>query len=148
MAQPNESSTLSGNGQTTASPAAKRKTASRQPAAKRPTAPRSGPTEILFAEEPNPFHPPIPPYIWIDYPQPGERLLNRGYVVRLGVGGAETVQISIDKEPWLPCRLTSGYWWYDWSGYGRGKHTLAARMRAGDGRWFKTPPRICEYRGG
>ena len=107
---------------------------------------RRGPLEILFTQEPNPFRQPIPPYIWIDYPTQNEVLRAPAYVVRLGVGGADLVEISIDKSPWLPCRLTSGYWWYDWSGIAPGKHQLVARMRTSDNRWFKTPPRICNYR--
>jgi len=102
--------------------------------------------EILFTQEPNPYRQPAPPYIWIDFPTQSENLRAPTYVIRLGAGGTDLVEISIDKSPWLPCRLTSGYWWYDWSGIARGKHKLAARMRTPDGRWFKTPLRQCDYR--
>jgi hypothetical protein len=102
--------------------------------------------EILFQEPPNPNITPQPPYIWIDHPQERERLLGPVYVMRFGVGGAQTVELSIDGGLWQPCRLTSGYWWYDWSGIQPGKHTLVARMRTDDGRWYRTPPRTCEYR--
>jgi hypothetical protein len=115
-------------------------------AAKRLVTRSSGPVEILFTEESNPFKAPVAPYIWIDHPIQNEILAGPHYNVRLGVGGADLVEISIDKSPWLPCRLTSGYWWYDWSAIAPGKHALVARMRASDGRWFKTPPRACQYR--
>lgn len=102
--------------------------------------------EILFKDEPNPYQAPVAPYIWIDFPTPNETLRGPVYVVRLGVGGATTVELSIDKGPWLPCRHTSGYWWYDWSAIGAGKHTLVARMRTADGQWYRTPPRTCTNR--
>ncbi len=106
----------------------------------------SQPVEILFTQEPNPYHQPVPPYLWIDFPQQGDRLLGPDYVVRMGVGGADLVQISFDGGSWQNCRLTSGYWWYDWSGITPGKHTLVARMRTADGRWFRTPVRSCDRR--
>ena len=49
------------------------------------------------------------------------------------MGGAEQVEISIDGGVWQNCRLTSGYWWYDWSAIRPGRHTLVARMRTPDG---------------
>ncbi len=156
MATPNETSILSNNGEAATQPPKRkstRKTGSSPargqttPEAKRPvTRASSGPTEILFTQEPNPLREPVPPYIWIDHPLQGEILKAPVYVIRLGVGGADLVEISIDKSPWLPCRLTSGYWWYDWAAISKGKHTVVARMRTSDGRWFKTPPRVCDYR--
>ena len=57
----------------------------------RSAAPRTAePSEILFKDQPNPYHPSIPPFIWIDHPQERERLLGPVYVNRLGVGGAES----------------------------------------------------------
>ncbi len=156
MALPNDASVLSGNGQsTTQTP--KRKAARKSagsssvreqttPTAKRSVPRGAGPVETLFTQEPNPYREPVAPYIWIDFPSQNEVLRAPTYVIRLGVGGADLVEISIDKSPWLPCRLTSGYWWYDWSSVARGKHTLVARMRLSDGRWFKTPPRPCDYK--
>jgi len=58
----------------------------------------------------------------------------------------QALDICIDKGPWISCRPTSGYWWYDWSGIAPGKHTLVARMRTPDGRRYRTPVRTCEYR--
>ena len=99
--------------------------------------------EILFTEEPNPAKTPIPPYVWIDYPTEDAQLEGPTYVVRLGVGGADAVEISIDQSPWLPCRFASGYWWYDWAHVAPGEHTLVSRIRTSDNRWFKTPARRC-----
>jgi hypothetical protein len=113
----------------------------------RAAAPREAtPAEVLFDQLPNPYHPPAPPYIWIDYPQQDERLLGPIYNIRMGIGGAEQVDISVDGGSWQACEIRSGYWWYDWSGIQPGKHTLVARMRPADGRWFRTPVRNCEYR--
>ena len=44
--------------------------------------------EIVFADLPNPYHKPQPPFIWIDHPQEQERLSGPVSVVRLGVGVA------------------------------------------------------------
>ena len=157
MATNNNSTSTTSNPATPAAPP-KRKAPARKtpgapaPAAAKPKATRkaapagpSAPTEILFREEPNPHLQPVPPYIWIDHPQEGERLYAAHYVMRLGVGGAEAVEISINQGPWQPCRLTSGYWWYDWSAIPKGKHALVARMRTSGGQWYKTPPRRVEY---
>jgi|GEM_PF-949477 hypothetical protein len=99
--------------------------------------------EILFAESPIPGKAPQPPYIWIDYPQEGETLFGSNYVIRLGVGGADSVDISIDRGSWLPCRFAAGYWWHDWTAT-PGKHTIVARMQTADGRCYKTPLRNCQ----
>jgi hypothetical protein len=144
---------LTGNGEATAQ-STKRKTKKSASsvrdqvtaAAKRFVNRASSPAEILFTQEPNPFKAAEPPFIWIDFPAQNETLQGPDYHVRLGVGGADLVEISIDKSPWLPCRLTSGYWWYDWSNIAPGKHALVARMRTSDNRWFKTPPRACTRR--
>lgn len=97
--------------------------------------------ETVFEALPNPYHEPVAPYLWIDYPQQKEMLHASDYVIRLGVGGADLVELSIDQGSWLPCRATSGYWWYDWSAIAPGEHTLVARMKTWDGAWFRTPER-------
>jgi hypothetical protein len=120
--------------------------AAKRPASAEPSPAASASQEIVFKEQPNPFHPPKPPFIWIDHPQEQERLTGPVYVVRLGVGGAQHVEMSIDGGAWQPCRLTSGYWWFDWSGIQPGKHTLVARMKSSDGQMMRTPPRSCDRR--
>lgn len=119
---------------------------SRSLPAGRPARDPASSAEIIFKDLPNPSRTPPPPFIWIDHPLQSERLLSPVYVVRLGVGGADQVEICVDGGVWQTCRLTSGYWWYDWSGIQPGRHTLAARMRTADGRWYRTPPRACEFR--
>ncbi len=115
----NEPSILSGNGEAANAPA-KKKGARKSgtsikdqvtAAAKRFTGRSSEPMEILFTQEPDPHHAPVAPYLWIDHPSQNEILRSTLYSVRLGAGGADLVEISIDKSPWLPCRLTSGFWW-------------------------------------
>lgn len=101
--------------------------------------------EKLFDAQPNPYHTPVPPYLWIDYPVASETLLGSEYVIRFGVGGADAVELSIDGSEWLPCRATSGYWWFDWSGITPGRHELVARMRTPEGTWYRTPVRACTY---
>ena len=151
---------IQANGSTSKETAPARGTATANPqemtSTKRKTRRKSGSTaasaaplaekEILFKDLPNPFETPQPPFIWIDYPQANERLLAPVYAIRLGVGGAEWVEMAIDNGPWQTCRLTSGYWWFDWANIAPGKHTLVARMRTPDGKWYRTPPRPCTYR--
>lgn len=154
MALSSDSSTLSQNGQAVTQSNTRRKSSNRKTSAgkasgsKRATPSTSATeiAEILFTEKANPYKQPVPPYIWIDFPQEQERLQASEYVMRFGVGGADMVEISIDKGAWLSCRFASGYWWYDWANISKGKHTLTARIRATDGRWFRTPPRLCDYR--
>lgn len=149
MSIPNDATTVPTNGRTASSSGKKktsRKASSRSSSSKPVPVRHTGPIEILFTQEPTPHREPQPPYIWIDFPTQSENLTSPTYVIRLGVGGADLVEISIDKGPWVPCRLTSGYWWYDWAAIAPGSHTMAARMRTPDGRWFKTPIRQCDYR--
>lgn len=72
--------------------------------------------------------------VFIDYPAQDEGIGLEGYSVRIGTTpGAEKVEISIDRGPWLPCRQAEGYWWYDWSNYGDGVHRLTARGLSAEG---------------
>jgi hypothetical protein len=138
---------LTNNSAVTPSKKGKAKAARKTASASKPAnASAESPTEILFTDSPNPYHPTPPPFIWIDFPQQNERLTGPVYVIRLGAGGAQHVELSIDGGVWKNCRLNSGYWWFDWSGIQPGRHTLAARMRTHDGRWFRTPLRACERR--
>src|SRR5262245_37882611 len=101
MAIPNE--TIAGNGgaSTHANKKKARKGSSaraQMAAASRSLGSRaSGPVETLFTQEPDTSKEPIPPYIWIDFPTEREVLLGPLYNIRLGVGGADLVEISIDK---------------------------------------------------
>ena len=84
-------------------------------------------------------------YIGIDFPRKSEVLCTPDYAIRLGVGGADLVEMSIDKSPWHPCRMSEGFWWYDWSRIPLGKHKLVARMRLPNGRWVKSAICPCKY---
>ena len=75
------------------------------------------------------------PQIEIDYPGSGETIAPSSYTFR--VSATEPLieaEISIDRGPWERCRHACGFWWYDWTGYGAGSHTVAARgtTRNGD----------------
>ena len=34
----------------------------------------------------------------------------------------------MDGGPWKPARLSDGYWWHDWTGYGSGGSVVCARI--------------------
>lgn len=102
-------------------------------------------SEILFNTEPCGFLAPAPPYMWIDYPAEGETLRATEYVIRLGVGGEQNVEIAFDDGLWQACRNASGFWWYDWSAIAPGTHTMVARMQTPEGVWYRTPVRTCHF---
>jgi len=79
---------------------------------------------------------PRPPasFVSVDYPQAGERVVSREYTIRLSVRSGGDAEVSFDEEAWMPCREASGFWWHDWSGYGRGPHKVCARVTLPDGR--------------
>jgi len=100
--------------------------------------------EILFDAAPCSFLAPTPPYIWLDYPEEQAHLsASHDYVIRLGVGGEQAVEIAFDGGAWQPCRYAAGFWWYDWSAITPGTHTLVARMQTAEGTWYRTPVRTC-----
>jgi hypothetical protein len=69
----------------------------------------------------------------VDYPQSGEAVTSPEYTIRITSDKATTVQVFIDGGPWLPCRLETERWWYDWAGYLAGKHQVKARAHMDDG---------------
>jgi len=79
-------------------------------------------------------------YVGVDYPQEGEIVTSDSYVFRVSTSATDRVQISLDGKEWKPCRESVGFWWYDWSGYGSGAHTLLARIAVGK-RLMKSRPR-------
>ena len=75
------------------------------------------------------------PLLDIDYPPADETITAPTYTFRISSTEALIeAEISIDRGPWQRCRHACGLWWYDWSGYGPGTHTVAARgtTRSGD----------------
>jgi len=74
----------------------------------------------------------------IDFPVEGEIVTSPAYACRIGVSPTDRVEVSIDGKEWLPCRESVGYWWYDWSGYNAGPHTLQARIPSTGKRFIKS----------
>ena len=70
-------------------------------------------------------------YVTVDYPQEGEIVTSGHYSFRLSTSALDKVEVSIDGKEWEPCRECVGFWWYDWSGYGAGVHTIVSRITAG-----------------
>ncbi len=79
-------------------------------------------------------------YVGVDFPQVGEILTSPQYAIRVSTSATEGVEISIDGKEWQPCRESVGFWWYDWSGFGSGVHTVVSRILAGK-RSLKSKPR-------
>ena len=70
-------------------------------------------------------------YVVVDYPQEGEIVTTPTYTLRVSTSAVENVQISIDGRSFEPMRESVGFWWYDWSGYGAGAHTVVSRILVG-----------------
>ncbi|MBI3547536.1 MAG: hypothetical protein HY078_00645 [Elusimicrobia bacterium] len=74
------------------------------------------------------------PNVAVDHPRDDERILSNEYSIRISAAPAGKVEISIDGGEWQPCREAVGHWWYDWSGYGPGRHRVVARLQPLSGR--------------
>lgn len=70
-------------------------------------------------------------FLVVDYPQEGEIVTAAEYTLRLSTNAAAGVEVSIDGKDPKPCRESVGHWWFDWSGYGSGPHTVVARVNGG-----------------
>jgi len=73
-------------------------------------------------------------YVLVDYPMEGDMITSQIYSFRISASPTERVEISIDDREWLPCRHSVGYWWYDWSGFSAGPHSLLARIPSSVGK--------------
>lgn len=73
--------------------------------------------------------------ISIDYPKIGEKLNPNHYAIRISASGGDNIQISIDKNDWMPCRQEGGYYWFDWHSISEGRHEIVARMKLQTGRF-------------
>ena len=60
--------------------------------------------------------------------------------------GTLGVEVSIDQGDWMSCREALGIWWYDWSGYAKGKHEVVARALITDGISASSSPRLFTVR--
>ena len=70
----------------------------------------------------------------VDFPAQREKITSSEYTFRIAAtSDVELVEVSVDAGEWTLCRHASGYWWYDWSGYAVGRHTVSGRARMRDG---------------
>lgn len=83
-------------------------------------------------------------YVVIDYPTNMETITSRYYSIRIGASPCDRVEISIDDQPWQPCRHSVGYWWYDWMNYTRGTHQIIARIFTRNGEYLISKRRRCK----
>lgn len=82
------------------------------------------------------------PAVRVEFPKEGETLAHPTYTFRIGaLPEAKNVEISIDNGEWRACRESLGLWWYDWSDYTKGGHTLSARARFGTDMTAVSAPR-------
>ncbi len=83
-------------------------------------------------------------YVVVDYPKNLETITSRHYSVRVGASDCTGVDISINDQPWQPCRHAVGYWWFDWHSYQPGTHQLVARMHKHNGEYLISKRRRCK----
>ncbi len=83
-------------------------------------------------------------YVVVDYPKNLETITARHYAARVGASECTGVDISVDDQPWQPCRYAVGYWWYDWQDYQPGTHQIVARMHKHNGEYLISKRRRCK----
>ncbi len=83
-------------------------------------------------------------YVVVDYPKNLETIAARHYSVRIGSSDCTGVDISINDQPWQPCRHAVGYWWFDWNDLQPGTHQLVARMHTHNGAYLISKRRRCK----
>ncbi len=89
------------------------------------------------------------PAVQVQFPGEGEVISGLSYTFHISAApGTEGVEVSIDNGDWMPCREALGLWWYDWSGFDKGEHELAARTQMGDGISANAAPRRFAVEGG
>jgi hypothetical protein len=76
----------------------------------------------------------------VDFPAEGELVLSQDYTIRITASEEGAVELSLDGGPWLACRESVGYWWYDWKPT-PGDHEAAARVKKATGRFAKSDVR-------
>ncbi|MCL2145506.1 MAG: hypothetical protein FWH43_08470 [Endomicrobia bacterium] len=83
-------------------------------------------------------------YLMIDHPVEKETICGSHYAVRIGASNDGYVEISFDGGEWQPCRFGGGYWWFDWTYFNIGDHTIAVRLMDPNGSSIiETTPRKC-----
>lgn len=81
----------------------------------------------------------------IEFPRRGEVITSSEYSFRIAAPTqSQSVEASIDGGGFMPCRLSEGRWWFDWSGYASGYHTIRVRIELHDGYVFTLPDRELE----
>ncbi len=83
-------------------------------------------------------------YVVVDYPKNLENITSRHYSVRIGASDCTGVDISVNDQPWQPCRHNVGYWWFDWNNFQPGTHQLVARMHQRNGAYLISKRRRCK----
>lgn len=83
-------------------------------------------------------------HVIIDHPKNLENITSWHYGIRIGATKANGVDISIDDQPWQPCRHSVGYWWYDWCDFAPGMHQLVARLNKDNGEYLLSKRRRCK----
>ncbi len=83
-------------------------------------------------------------YVVVDYPKNLENITSRQYSVRIGTSDCTGVDISVNDQPWQPCRHNVGYWWFDWNNFQPGTHQLVARMHKRNGEYLISKRRRCK----
>lgn len=83
-------------------------------------------------------------YVVVDYPKNLETITSRHYSVRIGTSDCTGVDISVNDQPWQPCRHNVGYWWFDWNNFQPGTHQLVARMHQRNGAYLISKRRRCK----
>jgi hypothetical protein len=103
---------------------------------------RKAPAKTAARTKTNPN--PATEYVVLDYPKNLETITSRQYSVRIGACDCAGMDISIDDQPWQPCRHAVGYWWFDWNNYAPGTHQLVARMHKSNGDYVLSKRRRCK----
>lgn len=84
-------------------------------------------------------------YVVVDHPKNLETITaGLHYAVRIGASACTGMDVSIDDQPWQPCRNAVGYWWYDWADFPAGAHQLVARMHKPNGEYLISKRRRCK----
>jgi hypothetical protein len=89
---------------------------------KRKTVKSASNKEIFLEEVPSSS------YIVIDYPNEAEVINGSHYALRIGTSNDGYAEISFNGDEWRSCRFGSGYWWFDWTDFDQGYHSLSARL--------------------
>jgi hypothetical protein len=85
--------------------------------------------------------------ISIDYPQENDKINLGHYAVRITSQGEGKVEISVNGKDWQHCRLSIGYYWFDWWPTESGTHELVARSQPQKGKPKRSSVRSCRVVG-